>query len=347
MKGKHIAIPRLALASFSLLVALLLAEVIARIAAPLPANLRFKQDLTELRKMQLHSGASILENDPDLFWRLKPNNKLPAESWPFFGIISNGQSLREDHDISLEKRQNELRILCLGDSCTFGYGVAHDECFVNLTEKLLQKRLPERRIECINAGVPGYSVFQGWRYLSTEGIELKPDLLILNFGWNDKSQWDALSDFEHYAMMKAMTPPAMLKRSRLCQLLWAAKYRGLKGNIDKHESARTETRPRLLPDESLEILKQIQKFAYERNMPIIVLFWPSREKAETDDAPEPAPEDSIALDLLPVIQPLVRDHGIEKVYFDDGHITSLAHKAVAEAIVDKLTPWLAAETGGK
>lgn len=41
------------------------------------------------------------------------------------------------------------------------------------------------RVRVVNAGVPGYTIFQGWVYLQDRGLQLDPDALVLYFGLND------------------------------------------------------------------------------------------------------------------------------------------------------------------
>ena len=45
------------------------------------------------------------------------------------------------------------------------------------------------------------------------------------------------------------------------------------------------------------------------------------------------------IDLVPLGRTLVSVHGAQAVYFDAGHVTPMAHRAIAEAITDHLTPW--------
>jgi hypothetical protein len=52
------------------------------------------------------------------------------------------------------------RLLVLGDSFAFGWGVTADEAFPRRLEALLRERLPGRRVEVIDGGVPGYSPYQ-------------------------------------------------------------------------------------------------------------------------------------------------------------------------------------------
>jgi lysophospholipase L1-like esterase len=81
------------------------------------------------------------------------------------------------------------RVLAIGNSCTFGWGVEENSIWTRQLETILRKELPFQSIEVINAGVPGYSSLQGKRYFQNELVELKPKLLLIMFGWND--QWTA------------------------------------------------------------------------------------------------------------------------------------------------------------
>lgn len=53
-----------------------------------------------------------------------------------------------------------VRILVIGDSFAFGWGVRAEEAFPRRLEVLLRERRPGPRIDVINAGIPGYSQFQ-------------------------------------------------------------------------------------------------------------------------------------------------------------------------------------------
>src|SRR6266403_1283717 len=64
--------------------------------------------------------ATIFEGDPLLLWRLKPN--LDHVVWDFTVLSTNAQHFRADHAFGL-KAAGTIRIVCLGDSVTFGYRV--------------------------------------------------------------------------------------------------------------------------------------------------------------------------------------------------------------------------------
>ena len=87
------------------------------------------------------------------------------------------------------KPADTYRILILGDSITFGWGVEDNQTFSYLLPELLNHQFQGKNLEIINAGyVDGYAVDNYYVYLKNQGLELDPDLIILNlFPWNDIS----------------------------------------------------------------------------------------------------------------------------------------------------------------
>ena len=71
------------------------------------------------------------------------------------------------------------RVLFLGDSFTYGMGVADDETFVNRVAAALPG------VEVVNAGVNGYGQFEELALLDALGPALRPDLTVVVFFWND------------------------------------------------------------------------------------------------------------------------------------------------------------------
>ena len=143
--------------------------------------------------------SGIFEGDPLLLWRLKPN--LDRAVWDFTVLSTNAQSFRADYPIGA-KPSGTFRIVCLGDSVTFGYRVPavwpekpndyNPEWlpFPMLLEKELRKANPNRHIEVFPMAVPGYTSHQGLAWLRRDIAHLQPDMVIASFGWNDASASD-------------------------------------------------------------------------------------------------------------------------------------------------------------
>lgn len=77
------------------------------------------------------------------------------------------------------------RILVLGDSCTFGWGVPQQAAYPQQLQQLLDHRYGARRFRVINAGFPGYTSLEGLHYLRERGLALRPEIAVIAFGFND------------------------------------------------------------------------------------------------------------------------------------------------------------------
>jgi lysophospholipase L1-like esterase len=157
--------------------------------------------VTSQQKAQVADAkqSGIFEGDPLLLWRLKPN--LDHAVWDFTVLSTNSDHLRsEQSSVSLQPKQpGAIRVVCLGDSVTFGFRVPvvwpdkpteYDPEWLPypmLLEKQFRAANPGRNIEVITMAVPGYTSHQGLAWLRRDIKKLKPDLVTVSFGWNDAS----------------------------------------------------------------------------------------------------------------------------------------------------------------
>jgi lysophospholipase L1-like esterase len=118
--------------------------------------------------------SRFLEYDPVLTFR----NRRSA-SFPDAGVEINSIGLRGP-EISPIKPSGKVRVLCMGDSCTFG-GL---HPYPAILQSLLDQRAPGR-YEVLNAGVIGYTSLHGLEWLERDLASLRPDVVTLYFGWND------------------------------------------------------------------------------------------------------------------------------------------------------------------
>lgn len=88
-------------------------------------------------------------------------------------------------EVERDKPEDVLRIACLGDSHTFGSGVADDETWPAHLQRRLETRFPERRIEVLNCGVNGYDTLQEEHWLREGVLAFEPDLVLLQYYVND------------------------------------------------------------------------------------------------------------------------------------------------------------------
>jgi hypothetical protein len=95
-----------------------------------------------------------------------------------FRFSTNRQGLRMTYDLEIPKPPGRQRILLVGDSFTFGYGVEQDETFAaKLQERLDANRT---RVEVINAGfASGFTLDTHYLFLREIGAAWGPDRTIV------------------------------------------------------------------------------------------------------------------------------------------------------------------------
>lgn len=107
----------------------------------------------------------------------------------------SSQGFRDD-EISPTKIPGEYRIIVIGDSRTFGFGVTQEQIYPQQLEHLLAKHYPERPITVLNAGVPGCTSREALRFVETQAFEFDPDLIIVAVGHNDRWTDEKKTDTE-------------------------------------------------------------------------------------------------------------------------------------------------------
>lgn len=94
-------------------------------------------------------------------------------------VRTNAHGLR-DHHYPFERREGQPRMLVLGDSYAFGYGVEHEAIF----SERIEARHPDWEI--INAGVAGWGTDQQLLFLQETGRRYEPDVVLLLFHSTDR-----------------------------------------------------------------------------------------------------------------------------------------------------------------
>jgi lysophospholipase L1-like esterase len=176
-------------------------------------------------------AVRIFEFDPLLLWRLQPD--LRDVIWEHTPVTTSSDRLRYDRPLG-RKPPGTFRVLCAGDSVTFGYGVPqialkrplerHPDWqpYPVRLERALRAANPGRAVEVAPLAVPGYSTHQGLAWMRRDLRALEPDLVTVLYGWNDivlRAQSDA-------AAMKtdawSAFSRALVARSQALLRLWTA-----------------------------------------------------------------------------------------------------------------------------
>lgn len=131
-----------------------------------------------------HPMAAIIDvsDNLDLVFELRPHLDMK------FGhriLRTNKHGMRSDVDHSLEKPADTVRVIGLGDSGMFGWGVDQGEEYMAVLERLLNERGDGRRYEVLNLAVPGYNTHLEVESLAHKGLRFSPDIVILGWCEND------------------------------------------------------------------------------------------------------------------------------------------------------------------
>jgi lysophospholipase L1-like esterase len=125
----------------------------------------------------------FVETPSEIEWAGRPDARGLFGGVP---VAFNHFGLR-DRERSMKRTPGAIRILALGDSVTFGLGVATEEAFPRVTENLLNAARPDglASVEVLNFGVPGYNTLHELAQLRALGLAFEPDLVVVGFLYND------------------------------------------------------------------------------------------------------------------------------------------------------------------
>lgn len=159
---------KLALSLGSLLALFIVGELVTRAMEPGPFS------LWDANPYVHHDDGRAHRHRPEFSGR-----------WDGTWYATNSLGMRGP-ELDLELTAEELRVACIGDSCTFGKGVVEGDTWPRQLEGLLAAELgPERRVVCANLGVNGYSGATYRRIFADLGDEIRPDLVVVGYNLND------------------------------------------------------------------------------------------------------------------------------------------------------------------
>jgi lysophospholipase L1-like esterase len=99
-------------------------------------------------------------------------------------VVTNSLGFR-NREFKAKKDRNSYRIIILGDSPAFGWGVDLENTYPYLLEKKLASDNSKKKIEVINASQIGYTSYQGLILLQSYLLRYSPDLITVPYVLND------------------------------------------------------------------------------------------------------------------------------------------------------------------
>lgn len=271
-------------------------------------------------------SPDIYVTDKVIFWKLKANNDFSGDNIEY---KINSNSMRSPEVESVKNQKNVYRILYLGDSCTFGWGVDYKDTFANVLNELLNKHYVNYRFESINAGVPGYSSYQGLQYYQAELYRYSPDIIIAFFGANDvglnlkPDKYQSIANQAQLQLDEFLTMHSKLYGSLKLILL---NYYIMRGRFVQRVSYA----------DFIENLRDLKNAADYRGTKTIFLFPVWRDVNTLTQNPQLSFAPSV--DIYSVFTGKINGMycRAEDLIYDGVHPSALGHMVIAEAILAKI-----------
>lgn len=280
----------------------------------------------DLEMWKYARDVKIASSDPELGHIHRPNRQARLMG---VDVRTNSRGLR-DRDFPFERDPSKLRVLMLGDSLTFGWGVPQDKTFSKRIESFY--RSEKISAEIINTGVGNWNTAQEVRFFITEGYKYKPNIVVLNFFVND-AEPVPMSRNPNWIMRHCYSCVFFLGRLDAVRRLlfggrsWDEYYLALYdgGSAEGWQNAK-------------RAIDQLSAFCKERNIVLIIASLPELHDVQnyrfggvTELVRQTAEENDVRfVDLLPQM----RNDASSSLWVTppDPHPNSLAHERIANGL---------------
>lgn len=281
------------------------------------------------------TGATACANRPHPLLRWQP-----APGYRNYEYANNARGLRDD-EIPVGKAPGELRVMILGDSSAWGFGVPLDRSFGKVLQKKLRERFPGRAITVVNGAVQGYSSYQGLVFWDETLAAYRPDVLVVSYLHSDSGH-----DWVEAKAINANPPwlqkiQCLLYRSNL--YLLAAKEM-VRRKVTRAASRPSTAQPvrTVSPEDYRKNLARFAAVARERGMGVVFLLLPQNGTpgGETSEGDHEAPYRAIMRETaastgaaLVDATPLFAGKGAMTLFLDDVHPAAAGHALIAGALL--------------
>lgn len=316
-------------------------------------------------RARFNGVGSIFVPDTDLLWRGRANSSGNClfnsnDGKKSVPVRTDSHGYRGEGFVE-PKPANTYRVMTLGDSCTFGFGVSEEESYPSRLLGWFKELHPDKNVDLVNASAIGYTSTQVLHLMELEGWNYEPDLLIIAVGFNDAVKNNTLPDSSFiHAKDFSWWLTGVLRESTL--------YRTLRSFILSLRPAKKEYSARVPTDEYERNLHQLVSKAKNRRITVILTTISAppdyqtiaRDVAESEGIPYVDCENLLEIKYTEMVQTgqtgvLILDAGLRDyysgstfsdrmmdyrqlnlVFFDPCHPNAEGHRVIASAIFDTL-----------
>ncbi len=231
---------------------------------------------------------SHTQYDPEVGWVNTPDLYIKDLYGPGVFFKSNAQGFRNDREFSPSAPPDKLRIICSGDSFTFGFGVDNDHTWCQLLASL------DPRLETVNLGEVGYGIDQAYLLYKRHNASLQHDVHLFAFVGFDFGRMES-RDYVGYGKPRLEVRDGVLVNTRnpvprssfLSPRMghsWHALQELNLVKLLKNPLLRTPPRSSGWPgvgphtlDLGLKIFEELQKLSRDNNSTLVLVLLPTYE----------------------------------------------------------------------
>jgi len=147
--------------------------------------------LSHVGKERLPAETRYSAYDPELGWSHRPGSVVHDLYGPGLDVAINAQGFRADGPTEAAAPPGKIRVLCSGDSFTFGFGVRRQDTWCQLLAD------HDARFDPVNMGQCGYGVDQAFLWYRRSGARLAHQVHVLAFVTPDFARMESTT-FGHY-----------------------------------------------------------------------------------------------------------------------------------------------------
>ena len=166
---------------------ILSARHVSLFEAAAPGNLPSQGEVVPLGRMiRFHPN-------PRIIYELMPNLSVIFQNQP---VTINADGFRGER-VPADKSPDAIRIIGIGDSVMFGWGVKDHETYLSVLGERLRKARTDRTWEIVNMAVPGYNTVMEVETLQEKGEHYAPDIVVIEYVGNDLERPNFIYQADH------------------------------------------------------------------------------------------------------------------------------------------------------
>ncbi len=312
----------------------------------LRAVYRFKSSPRGSARIPVAKTYRLSENK-NLLYELLPDSKVINKGIEF---VINSFGFRDKNYQT--GKGNKIRLICVGDSITYGWTVSLEDTYHKQLEKRFQTEGYD--VEVMGMGVVGYNTIQEYHLIKEKALDFNPDMIILQIAMNDFERTVSIRSYQEgrrlslrlyhdysipFIIKKSKLTYSLMKNSHLFKFLNLKLY-WLK---NKNDPGYTPKDLYLMGEEdAFHHLRKIKSLLDSKEIHLAAVIFPFRKSG--DVYPYETLHEKIHQELRKMEVPYLDLSDVfhidteENLWEDKIHPTARGHEIASQALFDFVLP---------